>query len=101
MGITKKGLKMTISKCFTKLNIEKSESIVTEIRGEHKITNGYIFIDDLDNDRIILTWQNDEFTLEQKLEKVKKMYKTLDRYGFSDHALLNNQKAEIYLINFV
>lgn len=99
--LTKKGLKMSISKSFNNYQMEKSQSVVTETRGQHKQTDGYLFEDDLENNRIILSWQNNEFTLDQKLEKVNKLYELLDRHGFSDYAELNKEKAEIYLTNFI
>ena len=99
--LTKKGMKMSISKSFNSYQIEKSESVVTEVRGQHRLTDGYLFEDDLENNRIILSWQNDEFTLEQKLEKVMKLYELLDRHGFKDYAEFNKEKAIIYLTKFV
>jgi hypothetical protein len=92
---------MSISKCFNIYQLEKSQSVVTEIRGEHDTTNGYFFKDDLENDRIILTWHDDELSFEEKLKKVKKLFELLDRHGFTDHAQFNNKKAEIYLKHFV
>jgi hypothetical protein len=116
--LTKKGLKMSISKCFTNGQIEKSQSVVTQVWGKHRLTNGYKFIDDLANNRIVLTWQSEEriistkknnkiyrivFKLNhsQKLKKAKNLYSILDRHGFSDYMKFNEQKAEIYLINFI
>jgi hypothetical protein len=98
--ITKKGLKMSISKCFRTYEMEKSQSIVTEIRGQHDQTNGYIFEDDLENNRIILTWYDEELSFDEKLKKVKKLYELLDRHGFSDYIHFNKYKALIYLTNF-
>jgi hypothetical protein len=81
--------------------MEKSKSVVTEVRGLHDYTNGYYFEDDLKNNRIILAWYDEELSFEQKLKKVKKLYELLDRHGFADHIQFNNDKAEIYLKDFI
>jgi hypothetical protein len=92
---------MSISKCFRTYQFEKSQSVVTEVRGQHRLTNGYLFKDDLENDRIILIWQDEELSFDEKLKKIKKLFDLLDRHGFSDYIQINQDKAEIYLKDFV
>jgi len=99
--LTRKGLKMSISKCLRSYKVLKSKEVVTEEWGKHAHTNGYMFIDDLDNNRVILTWNDNDMSMNEKAKKVKELFDILNYHGFEDYMELSPDQIEIYLTNFV
>ena len=92
---------MSISKCFNGYQVEKSKSFSIKTSVKNGQTNGYLFEDDLENSRIILKWYNDDWSISEKLTKIKELYKILDRHGFADYMKLDEEEAEIHLTKFV
>jgi hypothetical protein len=98
MRMTKKGLKMNISKCLKNYDIEKSEEVTTEIRGKHNFTNGYRFFDmNYEHDYVMLFWEDDNLTKEEKAGIIKNIFEILDKHGFSEYMKLNDSSLEIIL----
>ena len=98
MSMTKKGLKMNISKCLKNYDIEKSEEVTTEIRGQHSFTNGYRFFDvNYEHSYVLLFWENENLNNEQKMEKIKEILEILDKHGFSEYIKLKDNSPEIIL----
>lgn len=101
MNMTKKGIKMNISKCLKNYEFKKSEELTTKIRKQHEITNGYKFIDDENNEsQIFITWCDDNLDIKSKSEIIEKIYNILDRHGFFEYIEFEKDKAQIIVNNF-
>jgi hypothetical protein len=99
--MSKKGLKMNISKSLKNYDFEKSEELTTDVRGQHEFTNGYRFNEvNHENEYIVLFWQDDSLSLEEKTEKMKKIFEILEKHGFADYIQFNNNEGSIILKNY-
>ena len=98
MSMTKKGLKINISKCLKNYDIEKSEEVTTEVRGKHEFTNGYRFFDvNYEHDYVMMFWENEKLTNDEKKVMIKNIFEILDKHGFSEYMKLNDNGIEIIL----
>jgi hypothetical protein len=101
MNMSKKGLKMNISKCLKNYDFEKSNEVTTDIRGQHDFTNGYRFNEvNHENDYIVLFWEDDSLPLDIKAGKMKEIYKILDKHGFTDYIKFFENEGNIILNNY-
>lgn len=98
MRMTKKGLKMNISKCLKNYDIEKSDEVTTEIRGQHEFTNGYRFFDvNYEHDYVLMSWEDEKLSIGDKMEKMKEIFEILEKHGFSEYIKMNGNQTEIIL----
>jgi hypothetical protein len=101
MNMSKKGLKMNISKCLKVYDLEKSDEVTTDIRGQHDFTNGYRFNEiNHENEYMIMEWHDENLPLEDKMKKMKNIYEALDKHGFTDYIKFNEEDGNIILQNF-
>jgi hypothetical protein len=101
MKMSKKGLKMNISKSLKCYDFEKSDEVTTDIRGQHEFTNGYRFNEvNHENEYIVMYWHDDNLSHDEKSKKMKEIFELLDKHGFTDYIKFNEEDGNIILQNY-
>lgn len=101
MNMSKKGLKMNISKSLKNYDYEKSEELTTDIRGQHEFTKGYRFNEvNHENEYNVMYWNDEELPNEEKSKKMFEIFEILDKHGFTDYIKFNEEDGNIILQNY-
>lgn len=98
MNMSRKGLKMNISKSLKSYDLEKSDEVTTDIRGQHDFTNGYRFIDE--DETLLMVWKDENIEHSEKAEKMKEIFTLLDKHGFTDYIEYQEKEGNILLKNY-
>lgn len=101
MKMTRKGLKMNISKCLKNYDMDKSDEQTTDVRGKHEFTNGYRFMDvNYEHPYVIMFWEDSELAHDDKMIRMRLIHEILKKHGFSEYLEMKKNLPELILKNF-